>query len=89
MKARMLTINAAALLGTCLAFFFVRTNLPLWVIGLIVLLAFAAINLAAYHGTKVDTTTAANMRRSKAGLVVMWILILMGLLLTWLSHSHA
>lgn len=89
MKMRMLLINAAAIVGICIAFFFVKTSLPLWVIGMIVLSTFVGINVAAYHGAKRDNTTPGAVHRSKAGLVFMWIAALMGLLLMWLSHSHA
>lgn len=89
MKMRMLLINAAAIVGICIAFFFVKTSLPLWVIGMIVLSTFVGINVAAYHGAKRDNTTPGAVHRSKAGLVFMWIVILIALVLKWLNRFHS
>lgn len=81
MILRMTSINLAAIAGMVTASFFIRTNLPLWTVGLIALGTLAIVNLAGYRGAKRDQTGISDFNRSKAGLWFMWIVIAAAILL--------
>jgi hypothetical protein len=83
----MTLINFAAIVGIVIALFFARTHLPLWIIGMIAMGTLLLVNLAGYRGAKRDQAGISDPNRSKAGFLVMWLLLAAGILLIVISKQ--